>query len=154
MLHWGWRRDRTIQHLGRDTHDPNFVGGKLRLGGDGRVTPGFDPIIGQASGNGAREMDEPYPNYPAGNRRTTLAMPDQFVDSDGRGILLYAVDYGTSHGADRVGPSITVAVAEGRYRRVAEFDVGTTRGYALIISQQSGALPLEARFEVLSVPRR
>jgi len=24
-------------------------------------------------------MDEPYPNYPAGNRRTTLEMPDQFV---------------------------------------------------------------------------
>ena len=24
-------------------------------------------------------MDEPYPNYPAGNRRTTLEMPNQFV---------------------------------------------------------------------------
>jgi hypothetical protein len=24
-------------------------------------------------------MDEPYPNYPGGNRRTTLAIPDQFV---------------------------------------------------------------------------
>jgi hypothetical protein len=24
-------------------------------------------------------MDEPYPNYPVGTRRTTLAMPDQFV---------------------------------------------------------------------------
>jgi hypothetical protein len=43
------------------------------------VTPGFDPIIGQAEGNGPREMDEPYPNYPAGNRRTTLEMPRQFV---------------------------------------------------------------------------
>ena len=79
MLHWGWRRDRTIQHLGRDTHDLNFVGGKLRLGGDGRVTPGFDPIIGQAPDNGPRGMDEPYPNYPAGSRRSTLAMPDQFA---------------------------------------------------------------------------
>ena len=43
------------------------------------VIPGFDPIIGQAAGEGAREMDEPYPNYPAGNRRTTLELPRQFV---------------------------------------------------------------------------
>ena len=43
------------------------------------MTPGFDPIIGQAPGNSARVMDEPYPNYPAGNRRTTLDMPNQFV---------------------------------------------------------------------------
>ena len=43
------------------------------------VTPGFDPIIGQAPGNGPREMDEPFPNYPAGNRRTTLVIPHQFV---------------------------------------------------------------------------
>jgi len=56
----------------------DFVGGKTRPGG-GAVTPGFDPIIGQAPGGGAREMDEPYPNYPAGNRRTTLDMPNQFV---------------------------------------------------------------------------
>jgi Dyp-type peroxidase family len=62
----------------RYANDPGFVDGKLRPGG-GQVTPGFDPIIGQAPGGGTREMDEPYPNYPAGNRRTTLAMPDQFV---------------------------------------------------------------------------
>jgi Dyp-type peroxidase family len=62
----------------RYASNPGFVEGKLRPGG-GAVTPGFDPIIGQAPGNGAREMDEPYPNYPAGNRRTTLAMPHQFV---------------------------------------------------------------------------
>jgi hypothetical protein len=43
------------------------------------VKPGFDPIIGQAADEGAREMDEPYPNYPAGNRRTTLEIPRQFV---------------------------------------------------------------------------
>jgi len=43
------------------------------------VVPGFDPIIGQAPGNGARSMDEPVPNYPAGNRRTMLDMPEQFV---------------------------------------------------------------------------
>jgi hypothetical protein len=41
--------------------------------------PGYDPIIGQAPGNGGREMDEPFPNYPGGNRRTTLMIPDQFV---------------------------------------------------------------------------
>jgi Dyp-type peroxidase family len=62
----------------RYANNPGFVEGKRRPGG-GAVTPGFDPIIGQAPGNGAREMDEPYPNYPAGNRRTTLAMPHQFV---------------------------------------------------------------------------
>jgi Dyp-type peroxidase family len=62
----------------RYANNPGFVEGKLRPG-DGAVTPGFDPIIGQAPGTAAREMDEPYPNYPAGNRRTTLAMPHQFV---------------------------------------------------------------------------
>ena len=45
----------------------------------GIVRPGFDPIIGQAPGNGAREMDEPFSNYPGGNRRTTLEIPHQFV---------------------------------------------------------------------------
>jgi hypothetical protein len=43
------------------------------------VRPAFDPIIGQAPGGGAREMDEPYPNYPTGNRRTTLEIPKEFV---------------------------------------------------------------------------
>jgi len=59
--------------------NPDFVGGKVRPGNGSPVTPGFDPIIGQAPGNGARAMDEPYPNYPAGNRRTTLDIPNQFV---------------------------------------------------------------------------
>jgi Dyp-type peroxidase family len=63
----------------RYANNPNFVAGKRRPGG-GEVTPGFDPIIGQAVGNGAREMDEPYPNYPAGNRRTALTMSKQFVE--------------------------------------------------------------------------
>ena len=60
-------------------NNPDFVSGKKRSGGGGAVVPGFDPIIGQAPGNGARQMDEPYPNYPAGSRRTTLAIPEQFV---------------------------------------------------------------------------
>jgi hypothetical protein len=60
-------------------NNPNFVGGKRRPGG-APVTPGFDPIIGQAQGGGPRAMDEAYPNYPAGNRRTALTIPKQFVE--------------------------------------------------------------------------
>lgn len=63
----------------RHANDPDFVAGKVRPGSGAPVTPGFDPIIGQAAGGGARTMDEPYPNYPAGNRRTTLELPSQFV---------------------------------------------------------------------------
>jgi hypothetical protein len=62
----------------RHADNPDFVGGKTRPGG-GAVTPGFDPIIGQAPGGGDRVMDEPYPNYRAGDRRTKLKMPNQFV---------------------------------------------------------------------------
>jgi Dyp-type peroxidase family len=60
-------------------NNPDFVVGKLRPGGAGEVAPGFDPIIGQAPANGARQMDEPFANFPAGNRRTTLVIPNQFV---------------------------------------------------------------------------
>jgi Dyp-type peroxidase family len=63
----------------RHANDPDFVSGKVRPSSGAPVTPGFDPIIGQAAGEGAREMDEPYPNYPAGNRRTRLEIPEQFV---------------------------------------------------------------------------
>jgi hypothetical protein len=63
----------------RQADNPGFVGGKVRPGNGAPVTPGYDPIIGQAPGGGPRVMDEPAPNYPAGNRRTTLDMPDQFV---------------------------------------------------------------------------
>ncbi|MBV8131569.1 MAG: Dyp-type peroxidase [Alphaproteobacteria bacterium] len=71
--------ERQFEFIQRSySSDPRFVGGKTRPGG-GAVTPGFDPIIGQAPSGGPREMDEPYPNYPAGNRRTTLEMPHQFV---------------------------------------------------------------------------
>ena len=72
--------ERQFEFIQRNySNNTNFVPGKSRSAG-GAVTPGFDPIIGQAPGNGAREMDEPYPNYPVGNRRTTLYMPDQFVN--------------------------------------------------------------------------
>jgi Dyp-type peroxidase family len=70
--------ERQFEYIQRQANDPDFVSGKRRPGG-GAVTPGIDPIIGQAPGNGAREMDEPFPNYPAGNRRTTLTIPQEFV---------------------------------------------------------------------------
>jgi Dyp-type peroxidase family len=71
--------ERQFEFIQRNyANDPGFVGGKMRPGG-GAVSPGFDPIIGQAPGNAGRQMDEPYPNYPTGNRRTTLDMPNQFV---------------------------------------------------------------------------
>jgi Dyp-type peroxidase family len=60
-------------------NNPDFVSGKKRPDSGGPVTPGIDPIIGQASGGGPRVMDEPAPNYPAGNRRTSLEIPEEFV---------------------------------------------------------------------------
>jgi Dyp-type peroxidase family len=72
--------ERQFEYIQRShANDPGFVSGKVRPGSGAPVTPGFDPIIGQGADEGAREMDEPYPNYPAGNRRTTLEMPQQFV---------------------------------------------------------------------------
>jgi Dyp-type peroxidase family len=71
--------ERQFEYIQRQANDPGFVSGKQRPGG-GAVMPGFDPIIGQAEGKGAREVDEPYPNYPAGSRRTTLTIPKQFVE--------------------------------------------------------------------------
>ena len=51
-----------------------------------RVSAALDTICSpmtrrpsRAPGGGAREMDEPYPNYPADNRRTALDMPREFV---------------------------------------------------------------------------
>jgi Dyp-type peroxidase family len=72
--------EQQFEYIQRKYADnPDFVSGKERPGGGGTVVPGFDPIIGQAPSNGACEMDEPFPNYPAGNRRTTLVIPHQFV---------------------------------------------------------------------------
>ena len=72
--------ERQFEYIQKNyANNPDFVPGKERPGRAGMATPGFDPIIGQAAGNGAREMDEPFPNYPAGSRRTTLAIPEQFV---------------------------------------------------------------------------
>src|SRR5262249_7545908 len=41
--------ERQFEYIQRQANDPDFVGGKRRPGG-GPVTPGFDPIIGQAAG--------------------------------------------------------------------------------------------------------
>jgi len=72
--------ERQFEFIQRSyANDPGFVSGKVRPGGAGPAKPGADPIIGQAAGNGALSMDEPFPNYPGGSRRTTLEMPDQFV---------------------------------------------------------------------------
>ncbi len=46
------------------------------------VTVGFDPIIGQNKG-AARTTDEPVPNYPAGNVRSTLHEPKDFIVATG-----------------------------------------------------------------------
>lgn len=64
---------------GRRADDPAFPGGKTRPDTGALVAPGFDPIIGQAPGGGPRFMDEPVPNWPAGNRRSRLDLPEQFV---------------------------------------------------------------------------
>jgi hypothetical protein len=45
-------------------------------------------LIGQAASDGAREMDEPYPNWPTGNRRMTLDLWDQFVMLTAAGYFL------------------------------------------------------------------
>ena len=63
----------------RSANDPGFPSGKRRPNSGTPVTPGSDPIIGQAAGGGSRLMDEPVPNYPAGNRRSRLDLPEPFV---------------------------------------------------------------------------
>jgi hypothetical protein len=57
----------------RQANERDFVNDKVRPVSGVPVTPGFDPVIGQAAGSGPREID------PAGNRRTTLEIPNQFV---------------------------------------------------------------------------
>ena len=54
--------ERQFEYIQKNyANNPVFVAGKERPGGGGMVTPGFDPIIGQAPGNSARQMDEPFP---------------------------------------------------------------------------------------------
>lgn len=63
----------------RYADNPDFVDGKTRPDTGQPVHPGYDPIIGRAPDNGARSMDEPVPNYPTGNRRSSLNLMQQFV---------------------------------------------------------------------------
>jgi Dyp-type peroxidase family len=63
----------------RYSNNPDFVAGKKRPDTGAPVTPGIDPIIGQNREGDRRAMDEPAPNYPYGNRRTTLEIPEEFV---------------------------------------------------------------------------
>ncbi len=62
----------------------SFPFGKSRPAGGGGGgldplhEPGQDPIIGQLL-SGSREMDEPIPNYPLGNTRSALSLPNHFV---------------------------------------------------------------------------
>ena len=67
-------------------NDPAFVVGKTRPGGGPAVKPGHDVIIGQV--NGPRFMDEPIPNYPTGNTRSTLNVAHPFVVSTA-GVYLF-----------------------------------------------------------------
>jgi Dyp-type peroxidase family len=72
--------ERQFEYIQKNyANNPDFVYDKVRPDSGAPVKPGFDPIIGQALGNGLREMDEPFSNYPGGNRRTTLEIPHQFV---------------------------------------------------------------------------
>jgi Dyp-type peroxidase family len=66
-------------------NNPGFIFGKTHPDGTA-VTVGFDPIIGQNSTAGqdrARTTDEPVPNYPAGNVRSTLHEPNDFIVATG-----------------------------------------------------------------------
>ncbi len=63
---------------------------KTRPGDGSTVTVGVDPIIGQAAGAAgsparARQTDEPVPNYPTGNVRSTLNLAQDFVVPTGGG---------------------------------------------------------------------
>jgi len=60
-------------------NNPGFIFGKKHPDGS-PVAVGFDPIIGQnAAPPRARTTDEPVPNYPAGNVRSTLNEPNDFI---------------------------------------------------------------------------
>ncbi len=64
-------------------NNPGFIFGKKRPSPpNDAVVVGIDPIIGQSTLNGVpqpRTADEPIPNYPTGNVRSTLQEPVDFV---------------------------------------------------------------------------
>jgi len=62
-------------------NNPAFLSDRRHADGSA-VQVGFDPIIGQNADSGqtrARTMDEPLPNYPHGNVRSSLHQPNDFV---------------------------------------------------------------------------
>jgi Dyp-type peroxidase family len=71
------------------SNNPRFVSPivpKPRPDGSGPVTVGFDPLIGQAKPpEVARTTDEPIPNYPTGNSRSTLNLAQAFIVPTGSG---------------------------------------------------------------------
>jgi Dyp-type peroxidase family len=71
-------------------NSPTFPFRKARANDGSPITPGPDPIVGQSVAHGirAREVDEPIPNYPFGNVRSTLSMPTDFVVPTGGGYFL------------------------------------------------------------------
>ena len=71
--------ERQFEYIQMRANDPGFPTGKRRPDSGVPVPPGWDPIIGQAMGGGPRFMDEPVPNWPLGNRRSRLDLPEQFV---------------------------------------------------------------------------
>jgi len=64
--------------------------------------PGFDPIIGQAAGVARARWTSPIPNYPAGNRQTTLENAEPVCGFDRRGLLFYAVALGACARSDLI----------------------------------------------------
>jgi len=71
-------------------NNPGFVFGKKRPSDGSPVTVGIDPIIGQKAGPAgdpqrARTTDEPVPNYPTGNVRSSLNLAQDFVVPTGGG---------------------------------------------------------------------
>ena len=91
-------------HPAQPANDPGFVSGKVRPGSDAPVTPGFDPIIGQAPIRARAKWTNPFRiiRRATGGRRST--MPKQFVVADRCGLLLHAVDHSPAHGADQLSP--------------------------------------------------
>jgi Dyp-type peroxidase family len=94
--------ERQFEYIQRRANDPNFVGGKKRPSGAG-VTPGFDPIIGQGGRQRRPRDGRALSELSGGNSADHTRHAGPVCVSDCCGIFLHAVDYRTSHGADRVG---------------------------------------------------
>jgi Dyp-type peroxidase family len=78
-----------LQHTWANNQNFISAGAVPKVHADGSpVKVGFDPIIGQNTPAGqpqARNTDEPIPNYPTGNVRSTLTIPEPFIIPTGGG---------------------------------------------------------------------